>query len=208
MISKRRGRDRRQAKLRASDVSPREQLFSKLLRPAEHLEYEIGETIYSQGDTCDGVYYVEEGLIKLTTVSERGRAAVLGFLAHAGFLPESYLAGRNRHQFTATASAPSSVLLVESNVMMRLIKREPAVAVHLVNSLLQRTLKVEEDLIDQLFNSSETRLARKLLSLADCGEKEKASSTLETMNHETLAEMVETTRPRVNCLMNKFRKWD
>jgi CRP/FNR family cyclic AMP-dependent transcriptional regulator len=208
MISKRRGRDRRQAKLRASDVSPREQLFSTLLRPAEHLEYEIGETIYSQGDTCHGVYYVEEGLIKLTAVSKRGRAAVLGFLAHAGFLPESYLSGQNWHQFTATAMTPNSVLLVESKVMMRLIMREPAVAVHLVNYLLQRTRKVEEDSIDHLFNSSETRLARKLLSLADCGEKEKASSTLETMNHETLAEMVETTRPRVNCFMNKFRKWD
>jgi CRP/FNR family transcriptional regulator, cyclic AMP receptor protein len=185
---------------------PREDLFTLLIRAGRRTTYDANTRICSQGDACDGVHYIQQGLIKLSTVSKRGRAAILGFLWRGDFFGESCLAGRARRQFTAEALTRTSVIFIKTRAMRRLVEQQPAVAAHFVKHLLERNRRIEDDLLGHIFDSSEQRLARTLLSLWQHGQSGKMPSILETIDQDTLAAIVGTTRPRVNFFMNKFRK--
>jgi CRP/FNR family cyclic AMP-dependent transcriptional regulator len=196
------------ATMQTRQVSPHdaEDLFPTLRRAGTRITYETGERICSQDDPCAGVHYIEDGLVKLTTVSRSGRSAVLGFLWKGDFFGEACLSGRARHQISAVALSRTTVIFIKSRSMMRLIEREPTVAAHLVKHLLERNRRIEEDLLDHIFNSSERRLARTLVWLSQNGKRRKMPSILDKINQDTLADMVGTTRPRVNYFMNKFRR--
>lgn len=181
-------------------------VFEILRRAGSREHYKAGQSICAQGDSCSGVHCIEEGLVKLTTVSKRGRLAVLGFLWRGDFFGEACLTGRDRHEIAGEALAPSSVIFIKSRAMKRLIEREPAVAAYFVKHLLERNRRIEQDLLDHIFNSSEQRLARVLLSLASHGTEGTTPSILQKIDQDTLAAIVGTTRPRVNYFMNKFRK--
>ena len=180
--------------------------FAILRRAGALVAYNTGASICSQGDSCAGIRYVVDGLVKLTTVSARGRAAILGFLWTGEFFGESCLAGRPRYQYSAQALARTSVIFIKSRAMKGLIAQEPAVAAHFVKQLLERNRHIEEDLLGRIFDSSEQRLARTLLSLWQHGQQGKTPSILKKIDQDTLAAIVGTTRPRVNFFMNKFRK--
>lgn len=184
----------------------REDLFAILSRAGRRTTYERGARICSQGDTCGGVHYIQQGLVKLTTVSKRGRAAILAFLWKDDFFGESCLAGRLQRQFSAEALTRTSVIYIKTKAMRRLIEQEPAVAAHFVKHLLERNRHIEDDLLGRIFDSSEQRLARTLLWLWQHGRRGATPSILQTIDQDTLAAIVGTTRPRVNFFMNKFRK--
>jgi CRP/FNR family cyclic AMP-dependent transcriptional regulator len=181
-------------------------LFKILSRSGARLTFEAGTSICAQGDACAGTYYVIDGLVKLTTVSMRGRAAILGFLWAGNFFGESCLAGRGHFPYSAEALARTSVIFIKSRVMKRLISQEPTVAAHFITRLLERNRHIEEDLLGHIFDSSEQRLARTLLWLWQHGKSGKSPSIMEKIDQDTLAAIVGTTRPRVNFFMNKFRK--
>lgn len=181
-------------------------VFLSLLPTKKIVKYRQDEVIFSQGAPCSEVNYIEEGLVKLTTVSNRGRAAVLGILGHGDFLGEECLSGETNHQTSAVALVPSSIAMIKRRAMLRLIEQDRAVAAHLIEFLLQRNRRIEEDLIARVFNSSEKRLARTLLLLSEHGRRTDSPYILERISQDTLADMVGTTRSRVNFFMNKFRK--
>jgi CRP/FNR family transcriptional regulator, cyclic AMP receptor protein len=164
------------------------------------------ETVYSQGDLAKDVIYIREGGVRLTVVNTAGREAVVAILGPGDFCGESCLVGESARMATATAIAPLSVLVIENKEMLRLLHSESAFFDRFITYMLQRKARIEEDLIDQLFNSSEKRLARTLLLLARSGKQAQPQRVLLTISQETLAEMVGTTRPRVNFFMNKFKK--
>ena len=187
-------------------LQQRVDLIPILVRAGKRTTYEAGARISSQGDSCAGVHYIQEGLVKLSTVSRRGRSAILAFLWQHDFFGESCLAGRARRQFTAEALTRTSVIFVKTRAMKRLIDEEPAVAAHFVKHLLERNRRIEDDLLGRIFDSSEQRLARTLLWLWQHGQSGETSSILKKLDQDTLAAIVGTTRPRVNFFMNKFRK--
>lgn len=166
----------------------------------------IDETIFTQGDVSDAVFYVMSGKLKLSVVSEQGKDAVVGILSPDDFCGEACLAGQTRRNSSATAIAKSEVMRMEKKAIMRVLHEEPAFSELFIEHLLARMMRVEEDLVDQLFNSSEKRLARTLLLLADAGRAGASAPILGKLSQETLADMVGTTRPRVNLFMNKFRR--
>jgi CRP-like cAMP-binding protein len=180
--------------------------FLSLLPSKKIVKYRPDEVIFSQGAPCSDVYYIDEGLVKLTTVSNRGRAAVLGILGHGDFLGEECLGGEAHHQSTSVALLPSSIAVIKRRNMMKLIEQDRSVAARVIDFLLQRNRRIEEDLIDRVFNSSEKRLARTLLLLNEHGRRTSSPHILERISQDTLADMVGTTRSRVNFFMNKFRK--
>ncbi len=192
----------------AGAISPpqREDLFPILNRAGRRMSYGAGDPICAQGDPCAGVHYIHNGLVKLTTVSNRGRAAIMGFLWQGDFFGESCLAGRARRQFSAEALTRTSVIFIKVKAMKRLIEQEPVVAAYFVKHLLERSRRIEDDLLGRIFDSSEQRLARTLLWLWQQGQRGDAPSILENIDQDTLAAIVGTTRPRVNFFMNKFRK--
>ena len=164
------------------------------------------EQAYAQGDPATSVMYIQEGRIKLSVVNEAGKEAIVAILGPGDFFGEGCLAGQSVRMGTATALLPTIVSVIQKNEMRRAIYSDPAFTERFMSYLLSRNLRTEEDLIDQLFNSSEKRLARTLLLLSGHGEKELPQKVLPNISQETLAEMVGTTRPRVNIFMNKFRK--
>jgi CRP/FNR family transcriptional regulator, cyclic AMP receptor protein len=164
------------------------------------------ETVYSQGDLAKDVIYIREGGVRLTVVNTAGREAVVAILGPGDFCGESCLVGESARMATATAIAPLSLLVIDNKEMLRLLHSESAFFDRFITYMLQRKARIEEDLIDQLFNSSEKRLARTLLLLARSGKQAQPQRVLLTISQETLAEMVGTTRPRVNFFMNKFKK--
>jgi CRP/FNR family transcriptional regulator, cyclic AMP receptor protein len=180
--------------------------FLKLLPAKKIVKYRPDEVIFSQGGPCLEVDYVEEGLVKLTTVSNRGRGAVLGILGHGDFLGEECLSGETHHQTSAVALVPTSIVAIKRRTMLRLIEQDRAIAARLIDFLLHRNRRIEEDLIDRVFNSSEKRLARTLLLLNEHGKRTNSPLILERISQDTLADMVGTTRSRINFFMNKFRK--
>jgi CRP/FNR family cyclic AMP-dependent transcriptional regulator len=180
--------------------------FLSLVPSKRTVKYRPDEVIFSQGAACTEVNYIEEGLVKLTTVSNRGRGAVLGILGHGDFLGEDCLSGETHHQTSAVALVPSCIALIKRRTMLRLIEQDRSVATHLIEFLLHRNRRIEEDLIDRVFNSSEKRLARTLLLLSEHGRRTGSPYILERISQDTLADMVGTTRSRVNFFMNKFRK--
>ncbi len=168
--------------------------------------FKRAEVIYAQGDAAGGVMYLQKGGVKLTVVNENGKEAVVGILGPGDFFGEGCLAGQPVRMGTATAITPSTVLLIEKKEMFRVLHKEHTLSDRFIRFMLARNIRIEEDLVDQLFNSSEKRLARTLLLLARYGKEDKPHGVLPKMSQETLAEMVGTTRSRVNFFMNKFRK--
>ena len=168
--------------------------------------FKKAEVVYAQGDAASGVMYLQRGGIKLTVVNENGKEAVVGILGPGDFFGEGCLAGQPVRMGTATAITPSTVLLIEKKEMFRVLYKEHTLSDRFIRFMLARNIRIEEDLVDQLFNSSEKRLARTLLLLARYGKEDKPHGVLPKMSQETLAEMVGTTRSRVNFFMNKFRK--
>ena len=164
------------------------------------------ETIFAQGGPAREVMYIQEGAVKLTVVNESGKEAVLAILGPGDFFGEGCLAGQARCMATATTVAPTAVLVIEKDEMIRALHEEHEFSDRFIAYVLVRNIRVEEDLIDQLFNSSEKRLARTLLLLARYGEQNKPQMMLPKVSQEMLAEMIGTTRSRVNFFMNKFRK--
>jgi CRP/FNR family transcriptional regulator, cyclic AMP receptor protein len=169
------------------------------------VQYRRGAVIFSQGDQGRDIRYLQAGAIKLSVISHSGKEAVVALLSPGDFFGEGVLSGQSVRIATATAVTASSVLAIEKNAMTRLIHEEPAFADRFIAYMLARNVRIEADLIDQLFNSSEKRLARTLLLLARYG-KGNPNPTLPKISQETLAEMIGTTRSRVNFFMNKFRK--
>jgi CRP/FNR family transcriptional regulator, cyclic AMP receptor protein len=180
--------------------------FLNLLPAKKVVKCRPDEVIFSQGAPCSEVNYIQEGLVKLTTVSNRGRGAVLGILGRGDFLGEECLSGETHHQTSAVALVPTTVVAVKRRTMLRLIEQDRSAAAHLIEFLLNRNRRIEEDLIDRVFNSSEKRLARTLLLLNQHGKRTNSPFILERISQDTLADMVGTTRSRVNFFMNKFRK--
>jgi CRP/FNR family transcriptional regulator, cyclic AMP receptor protein len=164
------------------------------------------ETIFAQGDPAKNVMYIQEGGVKLSVVNEVGKEAVVTILGAGDFFGEGCLAGQSVCMATATAIAPTTVLVIEKNEMIRVLHGEHEFSDRFIAYMLSRNLRVEEDLVDQLFNSSEKRLARTLLLLARYGAPGQPQKVLLKVSQEMLAEMIGTTRPRVNFFMNKFRK--
>jgi len=164
------------------------------------------ETVFSQGDPAKNVMYIHEGGVKLTVVNEGGKEAVAAILGPGDFFGEGCLAGQSICIATATAVAPTTVLVIEKDEMIRALHEEHEFSDRFIAYMLGRNIRVEEDLIDQLFNSSEKRLARTLLLLARFGAPGAPEKVLPKVSQETLAEMIGTTRSRVNFFMNKFRK--
>ncbi len=169
-------------------------------------EYRTKQVVFSQGDPADAVFFVQSGKVKLAVVSARGKEAVIGVLEPGSFFGEGCLAGQAVRMSTATTLQPSSILRVGKAAMVRLLHREPEFAELFTAYLLSRNARIEEDLVDQLFNSSEKRLARILLLLAHFGKDSKPETMIPKVSQETLAAMVGTTRARVSYFMNRFRK--
>ena len=164
------------------------------------------QTLFSQGDTTDEVFYVQAGKVKLTVISEHGKEAVVAILEQGAFLGESCLVGQTVRTATATALEDSRLLRIDKAVMLRLLKEQPRFSEAFLSYLLLHSIRIQEDLVDQLFNSSEKRLARALLLLAHFGKEGKPETVIPKISQETLAEMIGTTRSRVSFFMNKFRK--
>ena len=173
---------------------------------AQRVEYEPEATIFAQGDPATSVMYVDQGAVRLSVLSHAGKEAVVAVLDAAHFFGEGCLAGQSQRMATATAMTACTIVVVEQQEMVRQLHARPAFADRFLGHMLTRNIRIEADLIDQLFNSSEKRLARTLLLLARYGEPESSHRKLPRVSQETLAEMVGTTRSRVNFFMNKFRK--
>jgi CRP/FNR family transcriptional regulator, cyclic AMP receptor protein len=169
-------------------------------------EFKKAELIYSQGDSAQSVMYLQEGGVKLTVVNEIGKEAVVAILAPGDFFGEGCLAGQSVRMATATAITPCTVLVIEKGEMFKVLHEQHGLSDLFIKFMLARNIRIEEDLVDQLFNSSEKRLARTLLLLARYGKDDHPHGVLPKVSQETLAEMIGTTRPRVNFFMNKFRK--
>ena len=164
------------------------------------------QTVFGQGAEADSVFYVRAGTVKLTVLSTAGKEAVVAMLSDGDFLGEGCLAGQPRRVATATTVVPTTLVRIPKNEMRRALHEHPDFSDSFIAHMLMRNIRIEEDLVDQLFNSSEKRLARTLLLLARYGIDETPSRVLPKLSQETLAEMVGTTRSRVNLFMNKFRK--
>jgi CRP/FNR family transcriptional regulator, cyclic AMP receptor protein len=169
-------------------------------------EYRKKQAIFVQGSPADAVFYIKKGKVKLTVLSARGKEAVIAILGSGDFFGEGSLAGQPVRMATATAMTECSLLQVKKDAMMRMLRTEPKLSELFTSYLLSRNVRIEEDLVDQLFNSSERRLARILLLLTRFGKDGQHELVVPRISQETLAEMVGTTRSRVSFFMNKFRK--
>jgi len=169
-------------------------------------KYQKDQIVFSQGEPADSVFYIQEGKIKITVVSEQGKEAVVAILGTGDFFGEGCLAGQPVRMGTSTAITATTLLVIEKAEMIRVLHAERAFSDRFITYMLERNVRIEEDLIDQLFNSSEKRLARTLLLLARYGKQDEPQKVVATISQETLAEIVGTTRSRVNFFMNKFKK--
>jgi CRP/FNR family cyclic AMP-dependent transcriptional regulator len=170
------------------------------------IEFPADAVIYQQGDPAESVMYLRKGRVKLSVVSGGGKEAVLGVLGRGDFFGEGCLAGQSVRMGSVTAMIATTVLVIAKQRMSRLLQEQPELSNLFIAYMLTRNIRIEEDLVDQLFNSSEKRLARILLLLARYGRQEEAQRIIPKVSQEVLAEMVGTTRSRVNFFMNKFRK--
>jgi CRP/FNR family cyclic AMP-dependent transcriptional regulator len=194
---------RKRKQMRAFDV----QVFLDSAGVARTIaQYRRSQKIFSQGDPATSVMYIQKGGVKLSVVSAAGKEAIVALLGPGDFFGEGCLAGLPFRMGAATAITPTTVLSIEKKEMIRVLHKEHKLSDRFIAYLLTRNIRVEEDLVDQLFNSTEKRLARTLLLLARYGKEDQPQKTLPKISQETLAEIVGTTRPRVSVLMNKFRK--
>jgi CRP-like cAMP-binding protein len=168
-------------------------------------QYDENQLIFSQGDVANAMFYIQKGKVKLTVVSDRGKEAVIGILGPAMFFGEGCIAGQPLRMATGTAMVESSILRLEKAEIIRVLHDEPAFSELFVSYLLARNIRIEEDLVDQLFNSSEKRLARVLLLLANFGKENKPEPVIPKISQQMLAEIIGTTRSRVSFFMNKFK---
>jgi CRP/FNR family cyclic AMP-dependent transcriptional regulator len=168
--------------------------------------YRKGQVVFAQGDAANAVFYIQKGKAKVTVVSEQGKEAVVAILGPTEFFGESCLAGQTQRISTVTTMMECVIMRLEKAAIIRVIHQEPAFSEMFMAHLLSRTIRVEADLVDQLFNSSEKRLARLLLLLANFGKEGRPEPIIAKISQETLAEMIGTTRSRVSYFMNKFRK--
>src|SRR6266851_5124427 len=183
-----------------------ETLLSKAKRGKDIATYPRNQIVFSQGEPADAVFYIQQGQVKLTVLSDRGKEAVVGIFGTGDFCGEGCLAGQPLRIATAEAIEKSEIMRLEKAAMISLLHNEPEFAERFMVHLLARNIRVEADLVDQLFNSSEKRLARILLILSKFGKEGKPERVIPKISQETLAEMVGTTRARVSFFMNKFRK--
>jgi CRP-like cAMP-binding protein len=171
-----------------------------------NIKYRAGAVIYAQGDQADAVYYIQKGKAKITITNKSGKEAVLAIHQAGDFFGEGCLNGQHRRIATITAMTECSIMRIEKAAMVKVLHEHPEFSELFITYLLHRNSRVEEDLVDQLFNSSEKRLARTLLLLANFGKEEKPEPVLAKISQETLADMIGTTRSRVSFFMNKFRR--
>jgi CRP/FNR family transcriptional regulator, cyclic AMP receptor protein len=180
--------------------------LSTIGKGREMLSFQKKDTIFGQGDSTDGLFFIQKGKVRLSVVSERGKEATLAILGERDFFGESGLAGQLLRMSSATAITECILLHVEKKAMMLAMSLEPKLSALFVKYLLKRNMRYQDDLVDQLFNSSEKRLARVLLLMAQFGKKGVSDMSVPRLSQETLAEMVGTTRSRVSFFMNRFRK--
>src|ERR1700674_202912 len=195
------------------DMSPKQQLSfdlkSFLAKEGEGKtlgHYRKDEHIFAQGELADAIFYIHSGRVKLTVNSDKGKEAVIAILEPGNYFGEGCLAGQKVRMSTVTALSECSILRLAKGLVVRLLQEEPAFSEAFVSFLLSRNIRIEEDLVDQLFNSSEKRLARVLLLLANFGKEGRPEPIIAKISQETLAEMIGTRGPRINFFMNKFRK--
>jgi CRP/FNR family cyclic AMP-dependent transcriptional regulator len=169
-------------------------------------KYQKDQIVFSQGEPADSVFYIQQGKIKITVVSEQGKEAVVAILGTGDFFGEGCLTAQSLRMATVTAMMECEIMRLEKAAIIRVIHEEPTFAEMFMSHLLTRTIRVEADLVDQLFNSSEKRLARALLLLANFGKEGKPEAVIAKISQETLAEMIGKTRSRVSSFMNKFRQ--
>jgi CRP/FNR family cyclic AMP-dependent transcriptional regulator len=169
-------------------------------------KYQKNETVFAQGDAAEAVFYVEEGSVKVTVVSTQGKEAVIAVLGKGDFFGEGCLTGQTQRLSTVSAMTDSVILRLEKATIVAVIRDEPKFSNMFMSYLLTRNARVEADLVDQLFNSSEKRLARLLLMMANFGKEGRPEPIIGKISQETLSEMVGTTRSRINVFMNKFRQ--
>jgi len=169
-------------------------------------EYPRAATVFTQGEPAKKVFYIQQGGVKLSVVNASGKEAVVAILGPGDFFGEGCMAGQPIRMGTAATITPTTLLIIEKEEMIRVLHQEHALTDRFISHMLTRNIRIEEDLVDQLFNSSEKRLARTLLLLARYGKQDQPQKKLPRVTQETLAEMVGTTRSRVNFFMNKFRK--
>ena len=181
-------------------------LLTKLSAGKTTQAYLSEEAVFSQGEAADAVFYIQSGKIKLTVVSKTGKEAVVAILPQASFFGEGCLAGQPLRMATASAVERSTIVRIEKRAMVALLHQEPEFAEQFLAYLLSRNIRMEADLVDHLFNSSEKRLARLLLLMANFGQESKPIPLIAKVSQETLAEMVGTTRSRVSFFMNRFRE--
>ena len=188
---------------RTFDMQP---LLAKTGLLGKIVEYRKAQTIFSQGDPAHTVFYIQKGGAKLTVLSDRGKEAVIALLDAGNFLGEGCLAGQRVRMATASAIGPSAMLRIKQREMRRVLHREPAFSDFFIRQVLLRSVRVEADLVDQFFHSSEKRLARVLLLIAHYGNHREPKTEVPAISQGTLAEMIGTTRAQVKFFMNKFRK--
>ena len=169
-------------------------------------DYRKNQKVFSQGDPADAIFYIQNGKVKLTVISQQGKEAVVGILGTGDFFGEGCLAGQPLRMATVTAMSECAIVRLKKQSTIRVLHEEPAFAERFLTYVLSRNMRLEEDLADQLFNSSEKRLARALLLLANFGKEGKPEQVIPKISQETLAEMIGTTRARISFFMNKFRK--
>ena len=169
-------------------------------------KFRKGGIVFSQGDPADAVFYIQKGKLKVTVHSERGKEAVVSILGPGDFFGEACMAGQTQRLVTVSAMTDAAVVRIDKNVMSQMLREDPSFSDLFMSYILHRSMRVQADLIDQLFNSSERRLARLLLILANYGEEKEPTPILAKISQETLAEMIGTTRSRVSFFMNRFRK--
>ncbi|MDE3200283.1 MAG: Crp/Fnr family transcriptional regulator [Acidobacteriota bacterium] len=181
-------------------------LLARLASGKSRREYQPNETVFAQGDAADAIFYIESGKIKLTVVSKSGKEAVIAHLAEANFFGEGCLAGQPLRMATASTMQKARILRIEKSAMSGILQSEPGFAAQFLLHMLSRNIRMEADLIDHLFNSSEKRLARLLLLMANFGQDSKPIPVIAKISQEALAEMIGTTRSRVSFFLNRFRE--
>jgi CRP-like cAMP-binding protein len=180
--------------------------LAKVGKGKTHTEVGKNHKVFAQGDAAQSIFYIQKGRVKLTVVSKQGKEAVIAILGGGDFFGEGCLAGQPLRMSTVTTLSDCSIVRIEKADTVRVLHDEPAFSEMFLHYLLSRNIRIEEDLVDHLFNSSEKRLARVLLLLANFGKEGKPETVIPKMSQETLAEIIGTTRSRVSFFMNKFRK--
>ena len=193
----------RRAGTSALDPAP---ILQKIDKGKSVIQYPEAKIIYAQGDVCDALYFLQIGQVKFTVCSPKGKEAIIGLSSPGDFFGEGCLIGRSNHIATATAIRDSTVIRVEKAVMAKLLRTEPKLSEAFLSYLLTREISIEEELVDQIFSSTEKRLARVLLLLARSSKGRGTPATVPRLTHETLAQMIGATRAQVSTFMSKFRK--